>query len=59
MKNHKDKKAQKRERKVFLRNKRENESKTGKVIASAAGNSAIVMHVRNRTGGRARKVRRG
>ncbi len=58
MKNHKDKKAQQIERKAFLRNKRENESKTDKILAST-GNSAIVMHVRNRTGGRARKVRRG
>lgn len=58
MKNGQKKKSQRAARKEFLRQKRENASKTEKLLASA-DHSASVLHVRNRIGGRARQVRRG
>jgi hypothetical protein len=59
MKNHKDRKAERSARKAFLREKKRNESKTEKALAASTDTSVIVMQVRDRTGGRARKVRRG
>ena len=59
MKGQQDKKAQQIGRKAFLRQKKaQGSSKTDQVLAAADG-SASVMQIRNRVGGRARKVRRG
>ena len=61
MKNHKNKKGQRAERKAFLRGKRETASLTDRLLLSSVGTEAsvLVVRVRDRTGGRARKTRRG
>lgn len=55
----KESKKRQARRAEFLREKRKNASQTEKILQAAPTDSTIVINIRDRTGGRARKVRRG
>ncbi len=52
-------KKRQRKRSEFLGEKRKNAGQTEKILQAAPTDSTIVVNIRDRTGGRARKVRRG